>query len=115
MKRAPGRTTTEAAIRELVAQGMKFPAVAEKLNVNVFALRATCSLLGIKSPVAPPKPPSTNNRAKVAHRAEEIAARVANGELLLHIANEIGVSHSTLHHLLRRRGFATTPKKAEEA
>lgn len=43
-------TTTEAELRELCAQGLNFPKIAERLNLNLNSVRIACSVLGIRSP-----------------------------------------------------------------
>jgi DNA-binding CsgD family transcriptional regulator len=89
-------TTTEAAIRALVAQGKKFPEIARELDVNYSRLLTACSLLGIKSPMRRPV------------KADAFLEGIKAGKSLREIGAEHGVSHAYVHTALRRAGLPTT-------
>lgn len=91
-------TTTEAEIRKLVGEGLKFPAIAERLGVNLYALRQGASLLGIKSPTG-----TANPRA-----SREYLASIARGETLHEIAARFGVTSQAVRAALKRNGLPTT-------
>lgn len=89
------KTTSEAQIRALVAQGKKFPEIAEELGVNVFNLRSACCVLGIKSPT----------RTASAHSFYE---GIKAGLTVREIAAEHDVSATTVTNTLRRAGLPTS-------
>jgi hypothetical protein len=83
-------TTSEAEIRALVAEGLKFPEIAKRLNVQLGVLRTAASLLGIKSPC---------NYGGVAKVDFE---QFVSGKTIAEIAAARGVSRQSVHLGLAR-------------
>lgn len=107
-------TTNEAAIRECVAKGMKFPEIARELNVNLYSLRSACSLLGIRSPRKPKKPkePSRSYRlmsdTEIAQYLDDLRAGMTLGEIA---AKHGRPGAPSIHHALNRRGLPTCARE----
>ncbi len=100
------KTTTEAEIRALVDQGLTIVVVAERLGVNINALRAALTVLGIKS--------------KRAVRADDPRLidwvdRLAVGDSLQEIATSEGVTRQYVNQLLRRHKLPSCTRAAVKA
>lgn len=92
--------TSEAEIRRMVAAGLNFPQIAEKLNVHLNSLRIAASLLGIKS----------GRGQETTMPATEWVQRIAAGETLRAIGagHGRGVGPNAIHNALTRRALPTT-------
>lgn len=91
-------TTSEAAIRALVAQGKKFPEIARELDVNVNTLRTACCLLGIGSP------------RRIPAKANDFLQGVKAGMTLRQIGAAHGVSGAYVQAALKRANFPTSAR-----
>ena len=96
--------TSEAEIRALAAEGLTFPQMAEKLNVQVAALRCTASVLGIKSGRR------QESNMPALRWVDELAAGATLDELGK--AHGRGVSRQAIYVALQRRGLPTNMRAA---
>lgn len=101
------RTTSEAEIRALVAEGLNWPQCAERLGVNVSLLRNAASFLGIEGAG---KRGSTsglddNERSKA-------VAMLGSGLTMEEAAKTLNVRCGTLRASLERHKLPTTCRAA---
>ena len=106
MSRKPSRysTTSEAEIRRLVAQGLKFTEIAAKLNVSLPNFRNACSVLGIKSPTA-----------KTRFDLDGWVSRLERGDSLREIADDCGITREYAHQILKNAGRPSCSRAAVKA
>lgn len=97
-------TTTEAAIRALVEQGLTNNQIAEKLNVAPGALSTVRGMLGIVA---------VKKRDVFAVKAWWLPAMAA-GATVDTISKAEGVSYITAYNALKKAGLPTTRKGAAE-
>ena len=106
MSRAPRKynTTTEAELRALVADGLNWVQIAERLNLEVSMLRATACTLGIKS--------SYGLRGRGPLPLDTWIDKLAAGDTLEEIAAADGITRQNVHQHLHRRSLPTTCRAA---
>ena len=106
MSRAPRKyaTTSEAELRALVAEGLNWVQIAERLNLEVSMLRATACTLGIKS--------SYGLRGREVLPRDAWIGKLAAGDTLEEIAAADGITRQNVHQHLHRRGLPTTCRAA---
>ena len=106
MSRAPRKyaTTSEAELRALVAEGLTFVQIAERLNLEVNMLRATACTLGIKS--------SYGLRSQGPLPLDTWIDKLAAGDTLEEIAASDGMTRQNVRQHLHRRGLPTTCRAA---
>lgn len=110
MARKPSRysTTSEAEIRALVAEGLNFVQIAEKLNLNIIALRQVGCVLGITS--------AYRRDAKRRHfDLDAWVQRLERGASLQEIANDEGITREYVNQTLRKAGRPTCMRAAVKA
>lgn len=106
MKPRKYATTSEAEIRALVEQGLNFPRIAERLNVNLISLRNTCSVLGIRSADKRGRP----DAGRTVRSLEELQAwvrRLEAGETTSQIAKTEGCTRNNIGILLKKANLPT--------
>lgn len=110
MPRKPRRysTTSEAEIRALVAKGQNFVQIAEKLNLNLPALRQVACVLGIASAHR-----VTSKRKRF--DLEAWVLRLERGASLQDIASDEGVTRQYVNQLLRSAGLPASMRAAVKA
>lgn len=100
-------TTSETEIRALVEEGLNFPRIAERLNVNLISLRNACSVLGIRSA-------DRRGRAGAGctvRSPEELQAwvrRMEAGETPAQIAKAEGCTRNNISALLKKANLPTS-------
>lgn len=109
------RTTSEAEIRSLVGQGLNFPEIAERLNVNVHMLRACCSLLGIRSAASRGCNRTMQDKQAAAERLHGWVGRLERGDSINDIARDEGCSRENVNAQLRRHGLPSSVRAAVKA
>lgn len=95
-------TTSEAEIRALVAEGLNFVKIAERLNVGIHALRTAASLLGIPAACKAPQ------RAHL----PGFVTRLCLGDTLDEIGVDSGLTRQAIHGALKRAGLPTCTRAA---
>ncbi len=94
------KTTSEAELRELVAQGKNFRQIAEEVGIPHMRILATACTLGIKS--------AYRGRPKKGLSASEYLEKLGEGKTLSQIASEVGVSRQAVFQTLKQAGHPTT-------
>lgn len=96
------RTTTEADLRDLIAQGKTNLEIATMLGRHPNAVSNACSVLGIRRQRGPVRIGGTN---------EEYLARLRCGKTVREVAQEFGVSHTAVALSLKRAGLPTSARQ----
>lgn len=110
MARKPSRysTTSEAEIRALVVEGLNFVQIAEKLNLNLTALRQVACVLGIKSAYG-------HVHTSTRFDLEAWVRRIERGDSISEIASDEGITRQYVDCLLRRAGRPASLRAAVKA
>lgn len=101
------RTTTEAELREWIAQGKTFGEIGRMLGRRPQAVRAACNVLGIGSH------PTWDEREK--HDLAGYVADLERGLTIREISDIRGIPQTNIHQALRRAGLPTCARKAIRA
>ena len=103
-------TTSEAELRALCAEGLNFVQIAERLNLNLQALRTTCCVLGIRS---------GDYRGGGHKYSMDVllgwVERLSRGDSIGDIARDEGCSRENVNALLRRSGLPSSIRAAVKA
>lgn len=92
------KTTTEAQLREWVAQGLTQWEIALMVGTNQPTVSAALRMLGIKS----------KNRCYKEHDVEKYLDGLSKGRTLAEICKEVGISTNTAIKYLRSKGLPTS-------
>jgi DNA-binding CsgD family transcriptional regulator len=96
-------TTTEAELRELVSQGKTFVTIAAELRIDINALRATCSVLGIRSAY-------NGGRKDSSARANQYLEKLKTGATLDEVGCAFGITRQAVYRALKKASLPTTAR-----
>ncbi len=101
-------TTSEAEIRALVADGLNFVQIAQKLNLNLPASRQVACVLGIASA-------HRASSKRIRFDLDAWVLRLERGASLQEIADDEGVTRQYVSQLLRSTGMPSCMRAALKA
>lgn len=92
------KTTTEAQLREWVAQGLTQWEIALMLGTHQPTVSAALRMLGIKS----------KNRCYKEHEVEKYLDGLSKGRTITEICTEVGINPNTAMKYLKSKGLPTS-------